>query len=211
VLAGERGAYRLVRSIEAIRVPATVQAVLEARVDRLSPDDKQLLQVASVIGTDVPFALLQAVAEMSDEALRAGLESLQSAEFLYETGPSPEAAYTFKHALTHEVTYGGLLRERRRALHARIVDAIEALHQDRLGAEVERLAHHALRGGLGEKAVHHLQQAGLKATARSAASDARGWFEQALGALEELPESNVLADPRCRDPSRALVRAEPAR
>jgi DNA-binding SARP family transcriptional activator/tetratricopeptide (TPR) repeat protein len=189
VLAGERGKYRLAQSIQAIQIPATVQAVLEARIDRLPPEDKHLLQVASVIGKDVPFALLQTVAELSDEALRAGLESLQSAEFLYETGPSPEAAYTFKHALTHEVAYGGLLRERRRALHARIVDAIEALHRDRLGAEVERLAHHALRGGLGEKAVHYLRQAGLKATARSAASDGRGWFEQALGALEELPES----------------------
>ena len=114
---------------------------------------------------------------------------LQAAEFLYEARLFPDLEYTFKHALTHEVTYGGLLQERRRDLHAQIVDAIETLYPDRLGGEIERLAHHALRGRLREKAVHYLRQAGVKAAARSALPEARGWFEQALGALELLPES----------------------
>jgi class 3 adenylate cyclase/tetratricopeptide (TPR) repeat protein len=192
-LAGERGQYRLTRPIEAIQVSATisatVQAVLSARIDRLPPEDKRLLQVASVIGKDVPFALLQAIADLPDEALRAGLESLQSAEFLYETGLYPQIEYSFKHALTHEVTYGGLLRERRRALHTRIVEAIETLHRDRLGGEIERLAHHAQRGELREKAVHYLRQAGAKAATRSAFHDARVWLEQALEVVEALPES----------------------
>ena len=86
----------------------------------------------------------------------------------------PDLEYTFKHALTHEVAYGGLLQERRRALHARIVDAIETLHRDRLGEQIERLAHHALRGEVWEKAVAYLRQAGDKAAARSATQDARG-------------------------------------
>ena len=163
--------------------------MLAARIDRLAPEDKRLLQAASVIGKDVPFALLQAIAELPDEALRRGLDHLQAAEFLYETGLFPDLEYTFKHALTHEVTYGGLLQERRRELHARIVDAIETLHRDRLGEHIERLAHHAVRGELREKAVHYLRQAGLKAAARSALQDARAWFEQALGVLEALPES----------------------
>ena len=188
-LAGERGRYRLTQPVQAIQVPATVQAMLAARIDRLAPEDKRLLQVASVIGKDVPFALLQAIAELPDEALRRGLDHLQAAEFLYETGLFPDLEYTFKHALTHEVTYGGLLQERRRELHARIVDAIETLHRDRLGEQIERLAHHAVRGELREKAVHYLRQAGLKAAARSALPDARVWFEQALGVLEALPES----------------------
>ena len=188
-LAGERGRYRLTQPVQAIQVPATVQAMLAARIDRLPPEDKRLLQVASVVGKDVPFALLQAIAELPDEALRRGLDHLQAAEFLYEVGLFPDLEYSFKHALTHEVTYGGLLQERRRELHARIVDAIETLHRDRLGGEIERLAHHALRGELREKAVHYLRQAGLKAAARSALQDARGWFEQALGVLEALPES----------------------
>ena len=132
VLAGTPGSYRLVQPLQGLQVPATVQAVLAARIDRLPPEEKRLLQTAAVVGTEVPFALLQAIAEASEEALHRGLAHLQAAEFLYETHLFPERAYTFKHALTHEVAYGGLLQERRRALHARIVAALEALTGDRL-------------------------------------------------------------------------------
>ncbi len=193
-LAGERGRYRLVQPVQAIQVPATVQTVLAARIDRLdrlAPDDKRLLQVASVVGKDVPFVLLQAIADLPDEGLRRGLDHLQAAEFLYETGLYPELEYTFKHALTHEVTYGGLLQGRRRELHARIVGAIETSHRDRLGGEVERLAHHALRGELWEKALGYLRVAGAKALARSANTEAAALFDQALGVLPHLPESQA--------------------
>jgi class 3 adenylate cyclase/tetratricopeptide (TPR) repeat protein len=188
-LVGERGAYQLAHAATAVQVPTTVQAILAARIDRLSPEDKRLLQAAAVIGKDVPFALLLAVAERDEEDLRQGLARLQAAEFLYEARLFPDLEYTFKHALTHEVTYGGLLQERRRDLHARLVDAIETLHPGRLGEQVERLAHHALRGEVWEKAVPYLRQAGLKAAARSALPEARDWFEQALGVLAALPES----------------------
>jgi len=193
-LAGERGRYRLTQPVQALQVPATVQAILAARIDRLPPEDKRLLQTASVVGKDVPFALLQAIAELPEEALRRGLDHLQAAEFLYETGLYPDLEYAFTHALTHDVTYGGLLQERRRELHARIVGAIETLHRDRLSGEIERLAHHALRGELREKAVDYLRQAGLKAAARSAPQDARSWLEQALGTLEALPESQSMLE-----------------
>jgi class 3 adenylate cyclase/tetratricopeptide (TPR) repeat protein len=188
-LIGEPGRYRLTQAVQTIQVPPTVQAMLAARIDRLPPEDKRLLQTASVVGKDVPLTLLQAIADLPEEALRDALARLQAAEFLYETGLYPDLEYSFKHALTHDVTYGGLLQERRRELHARIVDAIETLRRDRLDAEIERLAHHALRGELREKAAHYLRQAGLKTAARSALLDARGWFEQALGVLEALPES----------------------
>src|SRR5437899_1979835 len=188
-LAGERGSYRLTRPVQAIQIPATVQVVLAARIDRLAPEDKRLLQVASVVGKNVPFALLEPIADLPAELLRAGLDRLQAAEFLYETGLYPDLEYSFKHALTHEVTYGGLLQERRRELHARVVDAIERVHSDRLGEQIERLAHHAFRGEMREKAVHYLRQAGAKAAARSALQDALVWLEQALGVLETLPES----------------------
>ena len=122
VLVGERGAYRLAKPLDSLQVPATVHAVLAARIDRLPPEEKRLLQTAAVIGTEVPFALLQAIVELSEEELRRGLGHLQAAEFLYETSLFPELEYTFKHALTHEVAYGSLLQERRRALHARIVE-----------------------------------------------------------------------------------------
>jgi predicted ATPase len=128
-----------------------VQAVLAARIDRLSPEDKRLLQTAAVIGTEVPFSLLQAIGEAPEEALHRGLDPLQAAELLYETQLFPEREYTFKHALTHEVAYGGLLQERRRVLHGRIVEVLEALAAERLAEQVERLAQHALRGRCGPR------------------------------------------------------------
>jgi class 3 adenylate cyclase/tetratricopeptide (TPR) repeat protein len=190
-LAGERGRYRLTQAVHTIKVPPTVQAMLAARIDRMPPEDKRLLQVASVVGKDVLFALLQAIAEAPDDALRRGLDHLQAAELLDETGLYPDLEYSFRHALIHEVAYGGLLQAQRRALHARIVEAIETLHRDRLGGEIERLAHHALRGELHEKAVHYLRQTGVKLAARCALPEALASFEQALGALEGLPESRA--------------------
>src|SRR5262249_7879612 len=151
-----------------LQMPATVQAVLAARIDRLPSEEKRLLQTAAVIGTEVPLALLQAVVELPEEDLRLGLTRLQDAEFLYEASLFPELVYTFKHALTHEVAYGSLLHERRRMLHACIVVALEALAGDRVTEQVERLAHHALRGEVWAKALAYCRQAGEKAMARSA-------------------------------------------
>ena len=188
-LAGERGAHRLTRPIQAIEVPATVQAILAARIDRLPADDKQLLQTASVIGKDVPFVLLHAVAEATEDAVQRGLTHLQAAEFLYEARLFPDPEYTFTHALTHDVTYGTLLQKRRKVLHARIVGAIERSYPDRLTEHVERLAHHAVRGELWDKAAPYLHQAGVKALARSANREAVASFEQALAALGHLPET----------------------
>ncbi len=188
VLAGERGNYHLAKKVESTQVPATVQAVLAARIDRLPLEEKHLLQSAAVIGKDVPFSLLQAITELSDEEIRRGLTHLQGAEFLYETSLFPDLEYTFKHALTHEVAYGSLLHERQRALHARIVEAIETLHPDRLIEQVERLAHHAARGEVWAKALTYLRQAGAKADARSALREAASYFEQALTALAHLPD-----------------------
>jgi len=120
--------------------------------------------------------------------LHQGLTRLQAAEFLYESRLFPELAYTFKHALTHEVAYGSLLQERRRALHTRIVEAIEGLYADRLTEQVERLAHHAVRGELWDQALVYCRQAGERAAARSAYREAVAYFEQALVALTHLPE-----------------------
>ena len=188
VLIGERGAHRLANDVTTIQVAPTVQAVLAARIDRLPPEEKRLLQSAAVIGKDVPFALLQAIAEVPDEDLRRSLTHLQVSEFISETRLFPDLEYTFRHALTHEVAYGSLLQDRRRVLHARIVEAIEKLHVDRLDEQVERLAHHAVRGEVWEKAVSYFRQAGAKEAARAANREAVGYFEQALAALKHLPE-----------------------
>jgi hypothetical protein len=120
-LDGTPGAYRATRALGGLQMPATTQAIVAARVDRLDTEDKRLLQAASVIGKDVSLVLLQAILDRPESELRQSLARLQAAEFLYETRLFPEVEYTFKHALTHEVTYGGLLRERRRELHTRIV------------------------------------------------------------------------------------------
>ena len=188
VLVGTPGAYGLAQPLQGMPMPATVQAVLAARIDRLPLEEKYLLQTAAVIGTDVPFALLRAIADVPGAALHRGLAHLQAAEFLYETRLFPESEYTFTHALTHEVAYDSLLRERRRGLHARIVEALEALAPDRVAEQVERLAHHALRGAVWDKALVSCRQAGEKALARSAYREAVGYFEQALSALPHLPE-----------------------
>jgi class 3 adenylate cyclase/tetratricopeptide (TPR) repeat protein len=188
VLVGEPDAYRLVKPLESLQVPATVQAVLAARIDRLPPEEKRLLQTAAVIGTEVPLALLQAIAELPEATLHRGLAHLQAAEFLYETRLFPEAEYTFKHALTHEVAYGSFLLERRRVLHARIVEALEALTENPVTEQVERLAHHAVQGEVWEKAVTYCQQAGARAHDRAAFREAVTAFDQALQALAHLPE-----------------------
>jgi class 3 adenylate cyclase/tetratricopeptide (TPR) repeat protein len=187
-LVGESGAYRLAHALPTMQVPATVQAVLAARIDRLSPEEKRLLQIAAVIGMEVPLALLQAVGELPEEALRLSLTHLQDAEFLYEASLFPELVYTFKHALTQEVAYGSLLQERRRVLHARIVEALEGLAEDRAAEQTERLTYHALRGEVWGKAVTYCQQAGARAHARAAFREAVTSFEQALQALDHLRE-----------------------
>jgi class 3 adenylate cyclase/tetratricopeptide (TPR) repeat protein len=194
VLVGEPGAYRLTKALESVQIPATAQAILATRIDRLEPEDKRLLQAASVIGKIAPLALLKAIADTSEDRLHEALARLQSAELLYETTLFPEVEYTFKHALTHEVTYGGLVQDRRRELHARIVGAIEMLHGDRLAEHIERLAYHAFRGQLGEKGVYYLRLAGLRAAAHSALEDARDWFEQALSILKMLPSDQSTAE-----------------
>jgi class 3 adenylate cyclase len=188
VLVGQPGAYRLAKPLDSLQVPATVQAVLAARIDRLPLEEKRLLQTAAVIGTEVPLPLLQAVAELPEETLHHGLAHLRAAEFLYETSLFPELAYTFKHALTHEVAYSSVLQERRRVVHAWIVEALETLAGERVAEQVERLAHHAVRGEVWDKAVTYWRQAGDRATTRSAFREAVACWEQALTALPHLAE-----------------------
>jgi class 3 adenylate cyclase/tetratricopeptide (TPR) repeat protein len=188
-LAGAGGAYRLVSPIDTIVMPPTVQAILAARIDRLDAEDKRLLQAAAVVGKDVPFALLMAVADLDEDDVRQRLGRLQATEFLYEVRLFPELEHTFKHALTHEVAYGSLLGDRRRALHAALVGAIEQHYGDRLDEHVEELAHHARRAGLRDEAIRYLHRAGDRAAFRSAYREAIGFFEQALTVLGEVRET----------------------
>jgi predicted ATPase len=167
LLAGECGAQRLTRPIENVQIPATVKAILAARIDRLAPEAKRLLQTAAVIGKDVPMPLLLAIADTPEHEVRAELTNLQASELLYETRLFPDLEYTFKHALTHEVAYAGLLHDRQRTLHARITEAIERLSTGRLAEQVERLAYHAVRGEQWDKALPYCHQAATKGPRRN--------------------------------------------
>jgi len=188
-LAGDRGAYRLTTDVPTIHVPATVQALLAGRIDRLPPEDKRLLQACAVIGKDVPVVLLQALVPDREGDLRLGLAHLQSAEFLYETRLFPELEYTFKHALTHEVAYASLLHERRRALHQSVLETLERRQSDQPSEEAEHLTRHAVGAEAWDKGARYLRLAAQRMIARSSYGAAVELLREALQALERLPET----------------------
>jgi DNA-binding NtrC family response regulator/tetratricopeptide (TPR) repeat protein len=189
VLVGERGAYHVVQPFPALQIPVTVQALLAARIDHLSLEDKRLLQLASVIGKDVPFDLLQAIAELPEGELRGRLALLQASEFLYEKHVFPEPAYTFKHALTQEVAYGSLPERRRYAYHAAIGVRLEELYSGRIDEVVDLLAYHFGRSAQDEKAVDYAILAAEKAQQRWANTEALAYFDAALKRLEAMPDT----------------------
>jgi len=182
-LEGAPGAYRLVMDVGQIEIPATVKAVLAARIDCLPVEHKNLLQIASVFRRDTPFTLLQAISSLSEADLSRRLVDLQAFELLHERRQFPEREYAFKHALTQEVAYEGILLERRIALHALLVGLLEARNPDRIDEYAERLAHHAVLGEVWDKAVHYLAKSGHKALERSDHGEATDSFEEALAAL----------------------------
>jgi class 3 adenylate cyclase/tetratricopeptide (TPR) repeat protein len=190
VLSGARGAHVLAAGMPNIQVPGTVQAVLASRIDRLSAREKHVLQSAAVIGKDIPFDLLRAIAALPAEEFQDSLLQLQSAEFLYETQLFPEPEYAFRHGLTHEVAYASLVLERRRELHAKALKAIERLYADHLTDHVDALARHALGGEVWDKAVDYLRGSGSRAYRRGALRKALDRYERALELLPRLPTSD---------------------
>jgi adenylate cyclase len=158
-LEGERGAYRLATPFDRLEVPATVQSVLAARIDRLPEREKQLLQVASVIGKDFPEPLLAEVAEIDRDDLKTALAELRRAEFIHEQAIYPVAEYSFKHPLTQEVALGSQLADRRRTVHAAIARAIERQDVEHLDERAPLLAHHFEEGGDAVAALRWHQRA----------------------------------------------------
>jgi len=191
VLVGERGGYRLGRPLSEIQMPPTVRAVLAARIDRLPPEDKRLLQSAAVIGKDVALPLLATIADQSVEELGRRLANLRAAEFLYEVRLFPETEYTFKHALTHEVAYGALLQDRRRELHARVLTSIERIVGERRSEHVYELARHAFEAHSWEAAARYCREAAQRSRTRDGNREAVQLFERSLHALDQLPKSDV--------------------
>jgi class 3 adenylate cyclase/tetratricopeptide (TPR) repeat protein len=188
VLTEEGGAYRPAMQLADVDVPVTVHAVLAARIDRLAPADKQLLQTAAVIGRHVPIWLLQAVSDLPDEALRHNLARLQGTAFLVKGTAFGEPEVVVSHALAQDVAYRGVLLERRRAVHRRIVAAIEARYGERRFEHAELLGHHAFNGQQWDKAVVYLRKAGARAMYRSEYAEAAAFHKESLAAASHLPE-----------------------
>jgi predicted ATPase/DNA-binding winged helix-turn-helix (wHTH) protein/class 3 adenylate cyclase len=170
-------------------IPDSIQAVLAARIDRLPPVAKRLLQMAAVIGKDVPLALLHAMAELPEAELQRGLLHLQTTEFLHETGFVPERVYTFKHVLTRDVAYQSLLASTRQHLHQRIAQVLVERLPNMAESQPELLAHHYTEAGLPASAVAYWQRAGQRAIERSALVEAVAHLTRGLELLPLLPDT----------------------
>ncbi|MGA2106941.1 MAG: NAD(P)H-dependent oxidoreductase subunit E [Syntrophorhabdales bacterium] len=174
--------------LASIAVPDTIQGIIAARMDRLEENLKQIMQVASVIGREFAFRILQSITEMR-EGLKSHLLNLQGLEFIYEKSLFPELEYVFKHALTQEVAYNSLLLARRKEIHGRIGHAIEELYPDRLEGAYEMLAYHYSRAEDLEKASHYLTLSGKKLAGLHSPSEALSYYKEALACLRRLPET----------------------
>ena len=182
------GDVKLTRPLGELKIPPTVQAILAARIDRLPPAAKDLLQTLSVIGKDFTFALAREITGKSQEQLEPILAELQLGEFIYEQPAFGGPEYTFKHALTHEVTYNSVLAQQRRVTHERIARAIESLYAEQLDDHFSELAHHFLQSNQTTKALHYTQLAARQDLDRAAYGEAGSMLEAGLKLLEKMPE-----------------------
>jgi len=176
------GTVMLAKSMSEVKVPATVQAVLSSRIDRLAPAEKDLLQTAAVIGKEFSLRLVAEVAGISD--VERILADLQTAEFVYEQPAEGDVEYTFKHALTQQVAYEAILHERRKVLHERVGTAIERLDADRIEERYRDLARHFAKSANSTKAIEYLVRAGDAAAAKFALREAESCWEDALHLFE---------------------------
>jgi len=182
------GTVRLTRPLDALTLPATVQGMVGERIDRLPPEQKELLQTLAVLGKEFALSLVRAVTGRGDEDLNRLLGELQLAEFIYEQPAAGDVEYTFKHALTQEVAYHSVLNERRKRLHEWAGAALEALGAGRVQDHLLELARHYSRTDNAAKAVEYLRLAGTQAAARGAYEEAIAQLSRGLELLPELPE-----------------------
>jgi predicted ATPase len=183
------GTVKLAKSMSAVKVPATVQAILASRIDRLPAEEKELLQTLAVLGREFPLGLGQRVTRKPEDELERKLARLQAGEFIYEQPAAGDVEYVFKHALTQEVAYNALLVEHRKPLHERAGLALESMFAGQLDDRLDALAHHYSRSDNVAKAVEYMGRAGQQALQRSAYDDAISSLSAALNLLQNLPES----------------------
>jgi class 3 adenylate cyclase/tetratricopeptide (TPR) repeat protein len=180
--------YILTRDISTKAIPETVHGIIAARIDRLEENLKKIIQVASVIGREFDFRILQAITDM-DQDLKRQLLNLQGLEFIYQQSLFPEVVYIFKHAITQDVAYNSLLSAKRREIHKKIGDAIEQIYAKNLEEFYEMLAYHYTRGDQLIKACEYLKLAGQKALGNNALWEAYAFYRDVLELLGKLPES----------------------
>jgi tetratricopeptide (TPR) repeat protein len=194
-LAGTRGSYELTRPVAKLVLPATVQAVLAARIDRLAEREKEVLQTAAVIGKEVPDAILRQVSAVTGQELAAALRALIAADFLYETALYPEPEYTFKHPLTQEVAYHAQLGDRRARLHGSVARAIQALYPDKLDERAALIAHHVEQAGEALDAARWHARAAQWAGTRDRDAALRHWqrVRKVLAPITDSEEAIALA------------------
>jgi tetratricopeptide (TPR) repeat protein len=180
---------KLTRPVSELKIPPTVQGILAARIDRLPPDAKELLQTLSVIGRELPMSLVRTLVSISEDELNRMLGDLQLAEFIYEQPTVGDTQYIFKHALTQEVSHNTVLLERRRQLHERIGGAIESVFAANLEDHLAELAHHYARSANRAKAFEFLHRAGEQAIKRASYSEAESYFTATLDVVAAMPES----------------------
>ena len=183
------GSTKLLKPLDAIRIPSTVKGIIAARIDKLGPAEKDLLQTLAVVGKEFPLGLVKHVSGKSDRDLRSLLANLQMGEFVYEQPAAPEPDYTFKHALTQEVAYDSILVERRKAIHERAAAGIETIFEAQIEDHLDELANHYLRAGNTAKAVAFLERAANRAFMRSANAEAERFLTQAIALIVTLPDT----------------------
>jgi class 3 adenylate cyclase/tetratricopeptide (TPR) repeat protein len=191
-LVGHRGSYHLAKPVALDEVPDRVEAVVSARIDRLRPQEKALLQCAAMIGVSFAVALVEALTGLRPDVVIKVLRDLESLDLVLHDPAASDLRYRFTHSLTVDVIRGAILSDRRRAFDARIVEASERLGLNRSVEQIEALAQYAQRGEVWDKAVTYCRAAGERAFARSAHRSAVEYFERALDALAHLPESDGL-------------------
>jgi class 3 adenylate cyclase/tetratricopeptide (TPR) repeat protein len=189
IIEREDNKYRLAKDLKEVAIPVTIQDVIMARVDSLAEGVKSLLHTVSAIGREFSYYLIKRVTNIAEQELLSQLSVLKDSELLYERGIYPESTYIFKHALTQEVAYNGLLLKKRNDIHEKIGKAIEALYPDRLEEHYELLTYHYARSANTDKAFKYLDLANQKTAKLNAMEEAKVYFDEAMKLLDKLPET----------------------
>jgi class 3 adenylate cyclase/tetratricopeptide (TPR) repeat protein len=187
--------YCLKKRTQDITIPSTIQDLIMARIDSLPEGAKDILQTGAVIEREFSYELIKSMTDLPEHELLSRLSVLKDSELLFERGIYPQSTYIFKHALTQEVAYEGLLKQRRREIHDRIAIAMEEIYADRLEEHYERLADHYERSGNTAKTIDYLILAGEKSNRHHSVQAANGFFQRAL---ELIQNTNILLDAKTK-------------